>query len=157
MDTGQLFHNNLASEIEGAVTFYSNAGFQSSPDAVPVNLNPTEQGQLANFLRVLNAAENIRQVRKRVQFIRDHRTAGNTQLIVVSLTDVQDALNDLHVVTFNKDLNPTAQSHLAAAQSVLTAAQTTNDNQRPALMDQVLSRLTSAENDLFTSNPDHLF
>src|SRR5205814_5411048 len=96
-DTAPLFHNNGAADIEAAVGFYSSDTFAQSPEGFfRNNLTTSEQGDVAAFLRVLNAAENVRQVRKRVQFVHDVRSSGNTDVLTIAIADTQDAMDVLN-------------------------------------------------------------
>lgn len=70
-DTGPLFHNNAVQTIEGAVAFYDGEAFNNSPagrvlasldpNGKGIELDATQIGAVAAFLRVINALENIRQ------------------------------------------------------------------------------------------------
>jgi hypothetical protein len=70
-DTGPFFHNNSVETIEGAVAFYSGQAFNRSPSGrflastdpkkVGIQLDATQTVQVAAFLRVINALENMRQ------------------------------------------------------------------------------------------------
>jgi mono/diheme cytochrome c family protein len=70
-DSGPFFHNNAIETIEGAVAFYNGAAFNNSPsgrflastdpNGVGIRLDATQVVEVAAFLRVLNAIENIRQ------------------------------------------------------------------------------------------------
>ncbi len=69
-DTGPFFHNNAIETIEGAVAFYNGDSFNNSPagqvlanldpNGVGIRLDATQVVEVAAFLRVLNALENIR-------------------------------------------------------------------------------------------------
>ncbi len=62
-DTGPFFHNNSISTLEEAVEFYDSVEFNTSPAATTVgqiSLTTTQVQNVANFLRVVNALENIR-------------------------------------------------------------------------------------------------
>jgi mono/diheme cytochrome c family protein len=62
-DSGPFFHNNAVETIEGAVAFYDGAAFNASPSGQAVGgiaLDATQIVEVAAFLRVLNALENIR-------------------------------------------------------------------------------------------------
>lgn len=62
-DTGPFFHNNVRQTLEQAVAFYSSAEFNNSPGAALVggiSLTPQQSDAVAAFLRVLNAAFNIK-------------------------------------------------------------------------------------------------
>jgi hypothetical protein len=70
-DTGPFFHNNSVETIEGAVAFYNGLAFNNSPSGkllagldpkgIGIRLDATQVVEIAAFLRVLNALENIRQ------------------------------------------------------------------------------------------------
>ena len=68
-DTGPFFHNNAVETIEGAVAFYNGDAFNNSPagqliagaTGSGINLDGTQVVEVAAFLRVINALENIRQ------------------------------------------------------------------------------------------------
>jgi hypothetical protein len=59
-DTEPFFHNNFAATIEDAVTFYTTKAFANSPagGGTAIPLTATDINNIANFLRVLNAAFN---------------------------------------------------------------------------------------------------
>ena len=63
-DTGPFFHTNAIETIEGAVAFFNGASFNNSPAGRAVGgiiLDGTQVVEIAAFLRVINALENIRQ------------------------------------------------------------------------------------------------
>ena len=68
-DTGPFFHKNSVETIEGAVAFYNGDDFNNSPagqliigaTGSGINLDGTQVVEVAAFLRVINALENIRQ------------------------------------------------------------------------------------------------
>ena len=79
-DTGPFFHNNSVETIEGAVAFYSGQAFNNSPsgrflasidpDRVGIRLDATQIVEVAAFLRVINALENIRQAGEALETVR---------------------------------------------------------------------------------------
>jgi len=153
-DTAPLFHNNAVADIESAVAFYVSPTFRSSPsNFIFIDLTATQQANVATFLRVINAAENIRQVRKRVQFVRDHRSAGNTSLLTAAIADAQDAISVLTA----KNLNLAATNEMADVKLTLQIAQANPDANRPAFMDHALVYLSLARGELFSANPDNQF
>jgi len=154
-DTGPFFHNNARQTIEDAVNFYVSEEFRTSPDGsgFDIQLTDAEQGDIAIFLRVLNAAENLREVRKRLLFVRDQRGAGNTSILTIALADTQDAINDLA----QKNLNPVAQSNLADLKQTLIIARANADADRPPFITHALDVLARARADLFTANPNNSF
>jgi hypothetical protein len=164
-DTGPFFHNNVfLSGIEGAVSFYTSPQFQASPvgAVLGIALTQSEINDIGAFLRGLNAAENVRQIRKRVTFVRDNRSAGNTAVLTVAIADCQDALDDLQgrrqgdssIVT---TMNPAAVHDLQTAKLTLETAKANNDADRPAFMSNALVWLDLAKQDLFASNPNNDF
>jgi hypothetical protein len=68
-DTGPFFHNNSIETIEGAVAFYDGDSFNESPagqlleqmTGSSIEIDGTQVVEIAAFLRVINALENIRQ------------------------------------------------------------------------------------------------
>jgi hypothetical protein len=154
-DTGPFFHNNSAQTIEDVVEHYRSALFNTSPAAVNVLqgtivLTNTEAADIANFLREVNAAENIRQVRKRARFVHDNRSSGNTTLLTVAIRDTQDAIDDLAA----KNLNLAARNNLATVKQALIQAKAQPDADRPAYIDTALVYLELAKNAILTADPD---
>jgi cytochrome c peroxidase len=155
-DTPPLFHNNFAADIEAAVAFYVTDTFANSPSGSNLSrivLNATEQANIAAFLRVINAAENIREVRKRVTFVRTHRSPGNTSLLIAAIADTGDAINVLSA----KNLNQAAVSELRDVKQTLEIAQANADPDRAPFMDHALDFLNLAKAQLFSANPDNDF
>jgi mono/diheme cytochrome c family protein len=68
-DTAPFFHNNQIESLEDAVAFYSSEIFNSSPagqlikeeTGSGIHLDKTQVRDVAAFLRIINALENIRQ------------------------------------------------------------------------------------------------
>lgn len=70
-DTGPFFHDNSIETIEGAVAFYNSNAFDNSPagrvlagldpNGISIHLEATQVVEVAAFLRVINALENIRE------------------------------------------------------------------------------------------------
>jgi hypothetical protein len=145
-DTPPLFHNNAAATIEDAVAFYVSPTFQNSPSsALAINFNDDEQAQVAAFLRVVNASENIRQVRKRAAFVQRQRSAGNTAILTAAIADSHDAI----AVLSAKKLNPAVQKQLREVEWILLIARLERDAHRPFAMVHAISLLDKAENGLF--------
>jgi hypothetical protein len=63
-DTPPFFHNNSVLTLEEAIAFYNSPEFNNSPGAQsaggPIALSPVQVAEVAAFLRVINAMENIR-------------------------------------------------------------------------------------------------
>ena len=98
---------------------------------------------MAAFLRVVNAAENIRQVRKRALFVRDNRSSGNTASWI-AIADVDDAID----VLVARDLNRAAQNILRDVELTLQTARANADANRPPFMDHALTFLGLAKADI---------
>lgn len=154
-DTPPFFHNNSAADIEAAVAFYMSETFRNSPvgRASNINITPAEIDDIASFLRSLNAGQNIRQVRKRLEFVLKERSSGNTAILDAALADTQDALD----VLTRKDLSPAARQSLAAVKEALIIARAQADADRPAGIARALVSLDLAREDLFSSNPNNDF
>lgn len=62
VDTGPFFHNNAVATIEEAVGYYNSDAFKNSfaGGLIPIHMETTEVENIAAFLRVMNALENIR-------------------------------------------------------------------------------------------------
>jgi mono/diheme cytochrome c family protein len=154
-DTAPLFHNNAVNDIESAVAFYTSDTFRQSPVGrfFFINLSTTEQADIASFLRVMNAAENVRQVRKRAEFVKNNRSAGNSDILKVAIADTQDAID----VLGQKGLNPVAVNELFDIRQTLQIALANPDANRPAYMDHAITYLNLVKGELFSANPDNQF
>jgi len=154
-DTMGAFHNNAATDLEAAISFCASDTFRATPvgGATDIHLTTTEIQNIGAFLRVLNAAENIRAIRKRAQFVHDFRSSGNTAILTLAINDCQDALNDLTP----KSLNPAAQHDIATVKQTLQIASANPDAVRPAYIDSALVYLSLAKADLFAANPNDEF
>jgi hypothetical protein len=151
-DTPPFFHNNAMPTIEDAVSFYFSPTFQASPSSFfifPQNMPSSDQADIAAFLRIVNAATNMAQVRKRVTYIQNVRSDGNTDILKIALADTNDAEVDLAA----KDLNPDVQKQISKIQSLLRAAQADADANRPAQMKKIRKLLDAASAALFTTTP----
>jgi hypothetical protein len=150
-DTPPFFHNNAVNTIEDAVGFYFSPTFQASPSSFFIfnQLSTAQQGDLAAFLRVINSAANIDEVRKRVQYIKKVRSAGNTDLLNIAIADTRDA----RTVLSAKELSPNVQKQLSNAEAQLKSALKDADKNRPTTMTKVLNLLDKARAALFTDTP----
>jgi hypothetical protein len=150
-DTAPFFHNNAFDNIEDAVGFYFSPTFQASPSSFFIfnQLDTEQQGSLAAFLRVVNSATNIDEVRKRAQYIKNVRSTGNTDLLNIAIADTRDA----RTVLSEKELSADVQKQLSDAETQLTRALKAKDRDRPSTMKKVLALLDSARAALFTSTP----
>ena len=123
-------------------------------DTFPVDLeNQQDIDDVAAFLRVVNAAENIRRVRKRAQFVKNVRSSGNTAILAAAIADTQDAINDLE----QRGLNAAAVNELKDVKTTLETAKANPDSNRAAFMDHALTFLGLARGELITFNPNNQF
>jgi len=150
-DTAPFFHNNAVNTIEDAVGFYFSPTFQASPSSFFIfnQLSTEQQGDLAAFLRVVNSASNIDEVRKRVQYIKNVRSTGNTDLLSIAIADTRDA----RTVLSAKQLSVSVQKQLTDAETQLKTALKAQDKDRPTVMKKVLALLDKARAALFTTTP----
>jgi hypothetical protein len=151
-DTGPFFHNNTIQTIEDAVNFYSTDVFFFSPGRAfsgQVIFNAQQVNDTGAFLRVVNAAENLRQTRKRTLFVQANRSAGNDEILRIAIADLQDAIDDLAP----RSLNPNAVQAIRTAKQTLEIALANADSARPAFAANALVWLQIARDDLFTFNP----
>jgi mono/diheme cytochrome c family protein len=123
-DSGPFFHNNAIETIEGAVAFYDGAAFNGSPSGQAVGgiaLDATQIVEVAAFLRVLNALENIRGGRGNLESARRlglfARQRSDT-LLRRALIDTGDAIK----VLAGGGLHPRAVLQLESARAAADAA-----------------------------------
>ena len=155
-DTAPFFHNNSAATIEEAIAHYRSPFFNASPARQTFgafDLTDDQVAKLGAFLRELNAAENVRQVKKRVVFARNHRGPGNTRLLELARFDVADAIR----VMKEKQLNAAAVQALQTVDLTLLIAIANADDARPPALDSAIAWLDVARNALFAQNPRNDF
>jgi cytochrome c peroxidase len=167
-----FFHNKAVDTIEDAVTHYTTPAFANSTAALgfpdpnnpggpnvggfgPITLTAQQIDDIANFLRELNALENIRQVRKRVTFVEANRSTGNAAILSFAIDDAKDALTDLS----QKNLNPNAQHDMATVVQAIQIALAQPDANRPAYLATASAFLDAADSALLTptGNPNQEF
>ena len=102
-DTPPFFHNNAIATLEDSIRFYNSIEFQQASDmAIP--FNEVQVAQVANFLRVINALDNIdnRILRQadRALLALAHQPTPNAvidRILSIMISDVDDirvVLND---------------------------------------------------------------
>ena len=107
-DSGPFFHNNSVETIEGAVAFYSGQAFNRSPSGrflastdpnrVGIQLDATQTVQVAAFLRVINALENVRQATSDLQQVETlgfFDRAKGREMLERADHEIDDAINVL--------------------------------------------------------------
>lgn len=126
-DTGPFFHNNTVETIEGAVAFYNGAAFNNSPAGVlikqatgkGIELDATQVVEVAGFLRVINALENIRAAIGRLEECEASKP-GHTPCarLALALAETDDAIEVLD----GGGLHPKAVQSLRRARAAITDA-----------------------------------
>lgn len=122
--TGPFFHNNAIETIEGAVAFYEGASFNNSPSGRflgGINLDGTQIVEIAAFLRVINALENIRQTIELLEgslMPPSPRREKPERLLQLALRRTDDAIK----VLSGGGLHPKAVGHLRQARELTMEA-----------------------------------
>ncbi|MGH9576482.1 MAG: hypothetical protein ACRD3R_03510 [Terriglobales bacterium] len=127
-DTGPFFHNNSIQTIEGAVAFYDGESFNNSPsgrflasidpNGVGIELDGTQIVEIAAFLRVINALENIR---AGIEFLGKSRDRGSEDakaLLERAAVDIADGVR----VLSGGGLQPQAVAYLQEAEKLARKA-----------------------------------
>jgi mono/diheme cytochrome c family protein len=129
-DTGPFFHNNSIETIEGSVAFYNGDAFNNSPagqllqqaTGSGINLDGTQVVEVAAFLRVINALENIRQSIELLEPVAQkwHQTVEQNKRL---LDRVAAETGDSIAVLSGGGLHPEAVTHLKEALRLTEKAQ----------------------------------
>jgi cytochrome c peroxidase len=160
-DTAPFFHNHTVKDLESAIAFYGRPEFQSpksigNPNAIPIQIsadpNDPEVQELAAFLRVLNALENIR---SSINIAERGRTMASEadahDLARLAYAETADAIKVLSAGALAKDIEPgilSARANAIAAGLLLQVAQYTPRLAIDNLLQQATSRLRAARSDL---------
>jgi cytochrome c peroxidase len=150
-DSPPFFHNNLVNTIEEAVGFYNLNFFNQSPAAGqigPISLTVSDVNQIAAFLRVINALENIRSARaKLINALAATNSPRAKKQIELATVDLKDAMRVLRESVFS--LHPGAQTSLQQAIDFCDLAQKTgNKEARNANINAAADALEQARNDI---------
>jgi len=137
-DTGPFFHNNARVTLEDAVAFYNSDAFNNSPSGQAGRIALTEEQvrDIAAFLRVLNALENIRESEAQLRAamsLRGERAARNVRQM---REETQDAID----VLAGANLHANAIADLRAAR----AAVENDEYYRRADLDRAVTALQRA-------------
>jgi len=138
-DTPPFFHNNSAQTIEDAVLFYNSPAFNDSPGAALaggiIALDATQVQEVAAFLRVLNALENIRSA---TEMLADAQSVTEpallTRLLALAAKDLGDAIRVLDDATLHPDAVQLLRDAQAAANQQLIANATVRASAARALL-----------------------
>ncbi|MGH8494864.1 MAG: hypothetical protein ACREVN_01890 [Gammaproteobacteria bacterium] len=154
-DTGPFFHNNAVETIEGAVAFYSGAAFNGSPagqllalaTGSGIELEATQVVEVAAFLRVINALENIRESLARLKIALEPGRYGHDradralQRVVHETRDGADVLR-------GGGLQPAAVAHLEEAYRFARRALEREDSARQGLVRAAMDEHETARSEL---------
>jgi hypothetical protein len=118
-DSGPFFHNNSIETIDGAVAFYDGASFNNSPagqllqqaTGSAIELDGTQVVEIAAFLRVINALENIRQSIELLDPVA-RKTGRSEERIKRSISQAAHETQDSIRVLSGGGLHPQAVQHL---------------------------------------------
>ncbi len=128
-DTGPFFHNNSVETIEGAVAFYNGDAFNNSPagqliigaTGSGINLDGTQVVEVAAFLRVINALENIRQTIELLNQFADKNFRTFQEggaLLDLALAETNDSI----MVLIGGGLHPSAVKFLKESRKLIKKA-----------------------------------
>ena len=127
-DTGPFFHNNAIETIEGAVGFYDGESFNNSPagrflasldpEGKGIELDGTQVVEIAAFLRVINALENIRSSLDFLEKSKLLRSKDARPLIRRAADETADGIR----VLAGGGLHPQAVAHLQRAEDLTKRA-----------------------------------
>ncbi|MFI5401568.1 MAG: hypothetical protein ACHQ1G_01430, partial [Planctomycetota bacterium] len=120
-NTGPFFHNNAIDTIEGAVAFYNGDAFNNSPsgaflkgldpNGVGIRLDATQVVEVAAFLRVLNALEDMRESQAELEESLEAKAKDAAEALEEAADEIEDAARVLE----NGGLHPDAVKHLHEA------------------------------------------
>ena len=135
-DTGPFFHNNSIETIEGAVAFYSGDAFNNSPSGqllasfdpnnIGIKLDATQIVEVAAFLRVINALENIRVSIELLEQSNQAKGAQAKQLLRRAVAETNDSIG----VLAGGGLQPQAVAFLRKAKHLTRQAVRYSYNRR---------------------------
>lgn len=148
VDTAPFFHNNAVQTIEEAVGFYNSQAFKKSfaGGLVPIAMETTEVENIAAFLRVMNALENIRASLELDQgAIEEADRATSQRLAHLASFDTEDATEVLEQRTLHL---PAVQKLKAALQLERLAAVSSSATVRNALLTQAIGLKEQARSEM---------
>lgn len=152
-DTPPFFHNNARATIEQAVAFYNSDAFNNSPAGraagARIALSDEQVRDIAAFLRVINALENIRQGDAYVREALDRGQVRGAQSLRLAREEMQDAVDVLTAA----DLHAYAVADLRSAQAKAATPETSRYRWRRDLEGAIAS-LQRARERLLARTPD---
>jgi hypothetical protein len=148
-DTGPFFHNNARATLEEAVAFYNSEAFNNSPSgrAGRISLTDAQVREIAAFLRVINALENIRAASAMIEEARasSQRPSEAARLSV-------EEIDDAALVLSGANLHADAQGYLREAKELVDEARRYERNWRHQL-GEAAAALQRARNAILAPPP----
>ena len=153
-DTPPFFHNNSVETLEAAVAFYNGDSFANSPAGQfinnspggRINLDATQIGAIAAFLRVINALDNIREVNAMLGAVtRNEYLSGEHPQDLINR--VKYDIDDTIMVLSGAGLHPEAVATLQKARS-LTVKAADKPSSRISLAKQATNKMNQAKKHL---------
>ena len=125
-DSGPFFHNNPIETIEGAVAFYNGDAFNNSPagqlligaTGSGINLDGTQVDEVAAFLRVINALEDIRESIAQLEASLEVHRSKAIEHLKLAIAETKDSI----LVLKAGGLHPDAVEHLKEAKRLTRKA-----------------------------------
>ena len=150
-DTAPFFHNNSAATLEEAIRHYTTDAFRQSPGAFRFffNFNENEIGDIAAYLRTINALENMRLVRERFEYIRNNPDLPADQLIDASIADLNDVLEVLRT----QNLYPVMLTQVEQVLSIVPMARTMESAAKVDFFNYMIAVLESNKSYILSVNP----
>lgn len=154
-DSPPFFHNNIANTLEEAIAFYNSAEFAATAGN-PIPFSPEQITQVANFLRVINALDNIenavlRQSQRAILALNQNPLPNDViaRIIMLMKADTEDAIEVLNQGNLHNSggSNSNAVLQLDQAKVHFMAAITANNssaNARIRLIEKAQRRLQNA-------------
>ncbi|MFT3924637.1 MAG: hypothetical protein QM778_19005 [Myxococcales bacterium] len=161
-DTAPFFHNNSAATLEDAIAHYSSAHFAAASggkfpnnptNLEPISLDTTEIGQIAAYLRALNAVQNITQAQKALEQAWFNPTSlpGDGRIAYAD-TEIQDAIDVLK----DSKIHIHTRARLVVARAALVVAYDSGHSETVVrgLLAGALYQLAQGRDDIVSFNGD---
>jgi cytochrome c peroxidase len=144
-DTAPFFHNNIADTLQEVIDFYTSDVF-NGPRAATARFafSPTQATQVINFLRALNALQNIQVARRELQEILGLNGNPQPQIQTRLETAAFDTADAIRVLNEGSIYPGTIAGLTAAQQNIAQARQTNNPMQRNSLIQNAVNQLSAA-------------
>jgi hypothetical protein len=148
-DTAPFFHDSSVFTIEDAVDFYNSAAFNNSPagralaatTGSGIDLTDEQVVEIAVFLRVLNALENVRLARG---YLRDATGYDGADRGARGLRLAPEEIGDAVTVLDGAGLHPEAVAELRGSLELVADAQERRRSRRARLLARAIAALDAA-------------